>query len=87
LDISPSVLSDGTFSLIRYHLATQRQNLESKSRELFKNNEKLGSGAKVAALTWERLLANRNVIHHWQEVRLGQNIRRKNKWQYSAAYN
>ena len=69
LDISPSVLSDGTFSLIRYHLVTQRQNLASTSREIFKNNEKIGPGAKVAALTWERLLANRDVIHHWQEVR------------------
>lgn len=68
LDISPSILSDGTFSLIRYHLVTQRQNLASRSREIFNEQEKLGVGAKVAALTWERLLANRDVIHQWQEV-------------------
>ncbi len=68
LDISPSVLSDGTFSLIRYHLVTQRQNLAPRSREIFKDQEKLGPGAKVAALTWERLLANRDVIYTWQEV-------------------
>lgn len=28
----------------------------------------MGVGAKVKALTWERLMANQEVIHRWQEV-------------------
>lgn len=69
LDISPCVLPDGAFSLIRYHLVLQRQNLALRSQELLKNQESLGPGAKVAALTWARLLGNKDVIQHWQEVR------------------
>ncbi|OAA81879.1 ubiquinone biosynthesis protein COQ9 [Akanthomyces lecanii RCEF 1005] len=68
LDISPSVLPDGAFNLIRYHLVLQRHNLASRSQELFKGKESLGSGAKVAALTWARLLGNKDVIEHWQEA-------------------
>lgn len=69
LDISPSVLPDGTFNLIRYHLVSQRQNLSSVSQQLSQDQKLLGPGAKVAALTWARLLGNRDVIQHWQEVR------------------
>ena len=70
LDISPSALPDGTFSLIRYHLVTQRLALAEKSKKLFEREDSPpGVGAKVAALTWERLLANKDVIHRWQEVR------------------
>lgn len=35
LDISTNVLPDGPFSLIRYHLVTQREALAPKSREIF----------------------------------------------------
>lgn len=69
LDISPSVLPDGAFSLIRYHLVSQREMLTIKSQELFKDQESLRPGARARDLTWARLLANRDVIHHWQEVR------------------
>lgn len=70
LDISPSALPDGTFSLIRYHLVTQREGLAERSRHIFeRDSAPSGVGAKVAALTWERLLANKDVIHRWQEVR------------------
>lgn len=68
LDISPSVLPDGAFNLIRYHLVSQRQSLAGRSQELFKHQESLGPGARVAALTWARLLGNKDVIQHWQEV-------------------
>lgn len=70
LDISSSALVDGPFSLIRWHLITQRQALAWRSRELFEgeNAPLLGVGRKVAALTWERLLGNKDVIHRWQEV-------------------
>jgi ubiquinone biosynthesis protein COQ9 len=70
LDISPSALPDGAFSLIRYHLHTQRLALAEKSNDVFRRDHApLGVGAKVAALTWERLMANRDIIHQWQEVR------------------
>ncbi|OAR01301.1 hypothetical protein LLEC1_02719, partial [Akanthomyces lecanii] len=68
LDISPSVIPDGAFNLIRYHLVMQRHNLASRSQELFKGQESLESGAKVAALTWARLLGNKDIIQHWQEA-------------------
>lgn len=69
LDISPSVLPDGPFSLIHYHLVSQRETLTRSARDLFELAERQpGVGAKVAALTWERLMANKPVIHRWQEV-------------------
>lgn len=74
LDISPSVLPDGAFSLIRYHLVKQRLGLAERNRELFKDQQTSkdqrtpGVGRRVAALTWERLLANKDIIHQWQEV-------------------
>lgn len=72
LDISPSVLPDGPFSLIRYHLVHQRETLAPRAAELFDGAEaerQPGVGAKVAALAWERLMANKPVIRRWQEVR------------------
>ncbi|KND93322.1 Ubiquinone biosynthesis protein coq9, mitochondrial [Tolypocladium ophioglossoides CBS 100239] len=72
LDISPSVLPDGPFSLIRHHLVAQRQALASWGHELFdgqaRDKPAMGVGAKVAGLTWARLMANKHVIHRWQEV-------------------
>ncbi|KFH42898.1 Ubiquinone biosynthesis protein-like protein [Hapsidospora chrysogenum ATCC 11550] len=69
LDISPSALPDGTFSLIRYHLITQREALAERSQTLFgQDGAPTGVGGKVAALTWERLLANKDIIHRWQEA-------------------
>ncbi|POR36888.1 Ubiquinone biosynthesis protein coq9, mitochondrial [Tolypocladium paradoxum] len=72
LDISSSVLPDGPFSLIRHHLVAQRQALASRGHELFdgqaRDRPAMGVGAKVAALTWARLMANKDVIHRWQEA-------------------
>jgi len=28
----------------------------------------MGVGGKVKALTWQRLMGNREVVHRWQEV-------------------
>ncbi|PTB62474.1 ubiquinone biosynthesis protein COQ9 [Trichoderma citrinoviride] len=70
-DISASVLPDGQFSLIRYHLVAQRERLADRSRELLSDEAPLsaaGVGEKVAALTWERLMGNKDVIHRWQEA-------------------
>ncbi|KAH0493303.1 hypothetical protein TgHK011_008215 [Trichoderma gracile] len=71
-DISASVLPDGgQFSLIRYHLVAQRESLAARSRDLLSDEAPLsaaGVGEKVAALTWERLMGNKDVIHRWQEA-------------------
>ncbi|KJZ72377.1 hypothetical protein HIM_08180 [Hirsutella minnesotensis 3608] len=70
LDISPSVLPEGSFSLIRYHLVTQRQSLESRSSKLFAHStgRDMGIAEKVSELTWTRLMANEAVIQHWQQA-------------------
>jgi ubiquinone biosynthesis protein COQ9 len=74
-DISPGVLADGPFSLVRYHLVTQREMLATRSKALFADGEgkdgnvqHLGIGAKVELVTWERLMGNKEIIHRWQEV-------------------
>ena len=71
-DISTSVLSHGLFSLIQYHLITQRLALTAQSRQIFTTangeSQLVGTKEKVARLAWERLLANRDLIHQWQEV-------------------
>ena len=75
LDISPAILPDGPFALVRYHLVSRREALAARSRELFAAGEdggrapEMGVGAKVAALTWERLMGNKEIVHRWQEVR------------------
>ncbi|KAF4121560.1 ubiquinone biosynthesis protein COQ9 [Geosmithia morbida] len=63
IDMSPAGLPEGVFSLIRYHLVTRREALADVVVP-----EGAGVGVKVAALTWERLLANKDVIHQWQEA-------------------
>lgn len=71
-DISTSVLPDGAFDLIRYHLATRREELAGTSKRIYNQGEeeaKAKVGQKIERLTWERLLANQDVVHHWQEVR------------------
>ncbi|KAK3941208.1 COQ9-domain-containing protein [Diplogelasinospora grovesii] len=59
LDISTNLLPEGAFSLIRWHLVTQREALASR---VDSNNN------SVEALTWERLLGNKDVIRRWQEA-------------------
>ncbi|KAK8922390.1 ubiquinone biosynthesis protein COQ9 [Metarhizium anisopliae] len=72
LDISPSALSDGVFSLIQFHLVRQRLALTEKSRALFDtsntNISGNGIGFKIATLAWARLMANKGIIHRWQEA-------------------
>lgn len=68
LDISTSVLPDGPFSLVRYHLVTKREGLAAKSKEILGQEPEAGVGAKVERITWERLLENETVIDRWQEV-------------------
>ncbi|CZS92578.1 hypothetical protein WAI453_006681 [Rhynchosporium graminicola] len=70
IDASTNLFPQGAFSLVHYHLITQRLSLADKTRVLkVKEGERpLGLGGKVKALTWERLMANREVIHRWQEA-------------------
>ncbi|PNP37162.1 hypothetical protein TGAMA5MH_10957 [Trichoderma gamsii] len=67
-DISSSILPDGQFSLIHYHLIMQRERLAEKSQELLKDEALASVNDKVAALTWERLMGNKETIHRWQEA-------------------
>ncbi|KAI3392244.1 hypothetical protein diail_5964 [Diaporthe ilicicola] len=73
LDISTNLLTDGVFSLVQWHLVSQRESLAGKARALFENEEaqRLGVGAKVEMLTWERLMGNKHVIWKLQEVGQG----------------
>ncbi|KAH8198235.1 hypothetical protein TruAng_007578 [Truncatella angustata] len=71
LDMSATILPNGPFSLIKYHLVTKREGLVPKSKDIFAPGaeaERLPTNDKVERLTWERLLENRDVIHRWQEV-------------------
>ena len=72
LDISPSVLPDDVFSLIRFHLVHQRVALADRSGELFGEESEKTTDAevrkRVASLTWARLLANKDIISKWQDV-------------------
>lgn len=75
LDISTTILPEGTFSLIRYHLVKQREALAARrDAALFgdqrqnSNSNPTSISAKVEVLTWERLQGNTQVISRWQEV-------------------
>ncbi|OTA95955.1 hypothetical protein M434DRAFT_19890 [Hypoxylon sp. CO27-5] len=70
LDISTNLLPEGPFSLIRYHLLTQREALAPRSETLFgpQGEQGLQVPDKVERLAWERLLGNQEVNHRWQEA-------------------
>lgn len=73
IDASTNLFPSGAFSLVHYHLYTQRLALAQHRHILdpaSAGQKPLGTGAKVKALTWERLMSNREIIHRWQEVRL-----------------
>ena len=68
LDISASILPDGPFSLIKYHLVAQREALATRNAEIFKGDDVAGIAQRVETLTWERLMGNKLVLDRWQEV-------------------
>ncbi|KAH8661385.1 COQ9-domain-containing protein [Tricladium varicosporioides] len=71
IDASTNLFPNGAFSLVHYHLVTQRLDLAKHVEGLEKpdsNGKVMGTGGKVRVLTWERLMANREVIHRWQEA-------------------
>jgi hypothetical protein len=65
-DVSVQLFPKGPFNLIEYYLTTQRLGL--KDRVHFQEETKLGIAAKVRALAWARLHANKDIIHQWQGV-------------------
>jgi hypothetical protein len=67
LDVSVQLFPRGVYDLINYHLVTQR--LALKNRVQFPEDGRLGVGKKVKILTMQRLQANKDIIHQWQEVR------------------
>lgn len=71
IDASTNLFPRGSFSLVHYHLYTKRVCLAQHKdilEPLDAGNKPLGTAAKVKALTWERLMGNREIIHRWQEV-------------------
>ncbi|KAI1295026.1 ubiquinone biosynthesis protein COQ9 [Xylaria venustula] len=72
LDISTNLVPEGAFSLIRYHLVTQREALAPRREAIFSEKSSQSNvstvPARVERLTWERLLGNRDVNHRWQEA-------------------
>ncbi|PHH83876.1 hypothetical protein CDD83_2882 [Cordyceps sp. RAO-2017] len=73
LDISSSVLDDGVFPLIQYHLVTQRLRLVHQPRPLPADVEEKGRPAidvmaEVLELSWARLMANTHIVHQWKEA-------------------
>jgi ubiquinone biosynthesis protein COQ9 len=73
IDASTNLFPSGAFSLVHYHLYTQRMALARHKHILeasAADGKPLGVGAKVKALTWERLMGNKEIIHRWQEVSL-----------------
>lgn len=66
LAASINLFPAGAFSLVNYHLYTQRQALASHVRDL--EDKGMGVGGKVKELTWRRLMANKAIVHRWQEA-------------------
>jgi ubiquinone biosynthesis protein COQ9 len=64
----------GAFSLVHYHLYTQRLALKNHKElivppaDVAGQEPPKGVGRRVKALAWERLMGNREVIHKLQEV-------------------
>lgn len=68
LAVSTNLLSAGLFSLVKYHLVTQRLAL-SNDISTPPIQEPTNVLDNVRALTLKRLRANEPIIHRWQEVR------------------
>jgi ubiquinone biosynthesis protein COQ9 len=66
LEVSVQLFPRGVYDLINYHLVTQR--LALKNNVQFGLDTKLGLGRKIKILTIERLKANKDIIHCWQEA-------------------
>ena len=65
LDISTNLFPTGAFSLVNYHLVTQRLALAKHSASLQPGTE---ITANIKTLALRRLHANTPIIHRWQEA-------------------
>ncbi|KAG4028754.1 hypothetical protein MFRU_019g00440 [Monilinia fructicola] len=71
---SMNLFPKGAFSLAHYHLYTQRLALKHHTELIAPPPQTEGGeppkgvGKRVKALTWERLMGNKDVIHKWQEA-------------------
>lgn len=77
LDASTNLFPRGAFSVVHYYLWAKREGLKDVVKELeareggvgsAKAWKEMGVGGRVKALTWERLMGNREVVHRWQEA-------------------
>ncbi|KAI9052500.1 hypothetical protein LZ554_003844 [Drepanopeziza brunnea f. sp. 'monogermtubi'] len=70
IDASTNLFPNGAFSLVHYYLFRQRLGLKERegAKAILSRGEGEGVGRKVKGLTWERLMANREVVHRWQEA-------------------
>ncbi|KAH0556164.1 hypothetical protein GP486_005902 [Trichoglossum hirsutum] len=73
LDITVNLFPRGSFDLVNYHLVTRRLALKKAlDAQAAKDDggsfKGQGVGTKVKFLTLERLMANRPIIHRWQEA-------------------
>ena len=65
LDISTNLFPTGAFSLVNYHLVTQRLALAKHAASLQPQTD---ITANIRTLTLRRLHANKLIIHRWQEA-------------------
>ena len=73
LDVTVNLFPRGSFNLVNYHLVTKRLALKKVlDTQAAKDDggpfKGQGVGTRVRFLALERLMANRPVIHRWQEV-------------------
>jgi ubiquinone biosynthesis protein COQ9 len=70
-DVTTNLFPKGEFSIVHYHLVNQRLRLAQLQQAIVSSphEKRLEVDSMVAALTWERLLGNKQLIHRWQEVR------------------
>ena len=65
-DATVNLFPRGAFSLVLYHLATQRSALTESNSVRSKSND---IDTNIRNITWSRLESNKPLISRWQEVR------------------
>lgn len=69
LEVSVNLFPRGAFDLVHYYLVAQRLALKDFAGSAHGNRSQTkGVGANVRLLMLQRLRANKNIIHRWQEV-------------------
>lgn len=65
LDISTNLFPTGSFSIVNYHLVTQRLALAKHTSSL---DPQTDITARIRSLALHRLHANKSIVHRWQEA-------------------